>query len=241
MGLGTLVDGQPAVIAIEARLDAVGRREHRREHLEAVWRIAIGAAREDVIRVLQPGPWTARLGIPALVRIAAQEAALRRGVLVRDALGAVIADPDAAAAARQGLLDGREVVIEPAVGVHRARFLPGMPAILRNRELDVVLPVPIVLPDGVEVVVLRVPADPREVVGADVRPGDAFLGTAPEVALRLAGDDVVAHFGRLGAVEVRGPVRRVARRTADHAELLPVRVPRRVFPLLKITTRSPFG
>src|SRR5947209_14980664 len=51
MRLGALVDRDAAVVAVEAGLDAVRRREHRRDAGELVWRLASGSARQDVVGI----------------------------------------------------------------------------------------------------------------------------------------------------------------------------------------------
>ena len=92
----------------------------------------------------------------------------------------------------------REVVILASVGIHRrCRLVPGLAAIEGGGEVDVELLRPVVLPDSVEVAVGAVDGDAREVVHADVRPRNAFLRTAAQVAEWLAGRDVVADEDRL--------------------------------------------
>jgi hypothetical protein len=118
-------------------------------------------------------------------------------------------------------------MVEPGVRVDRAELAPREPAVRRLGELDVVFAVPIVLPRDVEMVVLCVLGrDPRIVVRADVRAGDALLRAATEVALRFADEEVVADLDRRRAVEVGRSGDRVAGRVTMHCELLSVRVAR---------------
>src|SRR5439155_19796409 len=133
----------------------------------------------------------------------------------------------------RALIDGREVMVEPRVGVDRAFFGPSEAAVGRDRDLDVELAIAVVLPDGLQVIVLRVVfGDAREVVRTNESTGDALLGTSSEVAERLTGDDVVADLRRRRAVQVRRPGRGAPGGLAVHAELLPVRVPGRSVPVV---------
>src|SRR5207302_1308852 len=129
----------------------------------------------------------------------------RRRVLVWDTLGPVVAHADPIVLAR-ALIDGREVVVEPRVRVHRAFLSPSEAAVCRDRDLDVELAVAVVLPHRLKMIVLGVVlCDTGEVVRTNESAGDALLGTSPEVAQRLAGDDVITDLGRRHAVQMSGP------------------------------------
>src|SRR2546423_6863125 len=78
VGVAPLVDRETAVVAVEARLGAVRRREHRRDDLEVVRRVAGGSAREDVVGVGEPGARTAGGWVSTLVLVAGEEPARRR-------------------------------------------------------------------------------------------------------------------------------------------------------------------
>src|SRR5262245_10775764 len=213
VGLHAPRDGQPAVVAVEPGLGPVRRVEDGREDVEVVRRAVADASGEDVVRLRR-----------LYTRHARCEPAGRRGVFVGNTLAAVVAHADAVAGLR-ALVDRRHVVVEPGVRVDRADLRPVQAAVVRDRLLDVELAVAVVLPDRLEVVVLRVVlGDPREVVRADPRPWYALLRAASEVAERLTGDDVVPDLHRRRAVQVCGPGGRAAGRPAMHAELLAVRV-----------------
>src|SRR5207245_7988492 len=168
-------------------------------------------------------------------------ASRRRLSHVRNALCPVVSHADPITLAR-ALIDGREVVVEPRFRIDRALFGPSEAAVGRDRDLDVVLTVSVVLPDRLKVIVLRVVlGDAWEVIRTDESAGDALLGTSPEVAQWLPGDDVVADLRRCRAVQVSGSRGGAARRLAVDVELLPVGVPCGGVPVLKITSRSPFG
>ena len=92
-------------------------------------------------------------------------------------------------------VDSREVMIESLVGVDGAHRLPAQPAIGGTRHLDAelfrsVVPALVVLPGREQRIRSRIPRDPGEIVGPDVRTRDALLRAAPEIAPRLARHDV---------------------------------------------------
>src|SRR5205807_7270114 len=114
---GGVDDRQAAVVAVEARLSAVGRHELGRHDLECVRRVAATTAGEGVV-----GDLSLDTGL------AGCEATLRGGVLVGDPAGAVVAHADVIVSVVSGALlasssgtgrgvDGREVVICSAVRI----------------------------------------------------------------------------------------------------------------------------
>ena len=233
--LVAVVDDQSAVVAVDAGLDAVRWCEHRRQDVEGVGQLLAPAAGEDVVGVGQAGAGVAGRRVASLVGVAGGEPGRRCGVLIRDPPGPVVAvtnpirwyawvvgaDRLIVLLRRRRPVDDREVMVQPAVGVDGPPLSPGQPTIERLRELDVELAVSVVLPGGVEVVVLRVLlGDPRVVVGADERPGDAFLRSTAGVAPRGTGVGVGTDPGRGGAVQPAGAQLGLAGRGAVHTELL---------------------
>src|ERR1700716_2465491 len=91
MGFDAPVDGQAAVVAVEAGLCAVGWNKARREHFEVIGSLGACAASEDVVRVLGANPCVAGIRISALRRIAWRESRRRRRVLVGNPSRPVIA------------------------------------------------------------------------------------------------------------------------------------------------------
>src|SRR2546428_10956406 len=59
--LGAAVDRQPTVVAVEARLDAIRRREFGRQDREAEWRAAPVVPREQIVQVVPSRPRTGGL------------------------------------------------------------------------------------------------------------------------------------------------------------------------------------
>src|SRR5947209_15230445 len=207
MRVRSLVYRQTAVVAVEAGLIAVGRWEDDRNHLEVVWCLCPGAPGEHVVGVA---------GIDTLAEVGARRRSSGRRArrkyhgrsslerLIRHSLSAVVADA-IAVITLGALIGGGEVVVEPSIRVDRANFLPGQAAVERLRHLDVKFAIPVVLPHGVQMVVLSIVlGDPRIVVGTDEGAGDALLRAAPEVAQRLADRDVTPYLDRRHAIEVGG-------------------------------------
>src|SRR5207253_9798517 len=119
-----LVDRQPAVVAIEAALDAVGRCECWRDHPECIGCLGSAAPRQHVVGHATASSRTAGVRVATLPRVAGHEATRRRGVLVRYSLGPVVADAVAIIAVG-ALIRRREVMVDPAIRIHGTGLAPG--------------------------------------------------------------------------------------------------------------------
>src|SRR5205807_5444716 len=186
MRLSALVDGQPAVVAVESRLDSVRGCKDRRHHVEVERRRDVLTARENVVR-----------GLGLNTR-------LRRGlggarVLTGDARAAVIADCDVILAAAFHHVDRRHVVVQRRIRIYGLARRPGRPTIGRFRQLDVVLLVAVILPGHEQVPIRAIDPDARAVIGANERPRYTLLAPSTEVTPRLAYQDIVTDLGGCAA------------------------------------------
>src|SRR5260370_39067019 len=92
-------------------------------------------------------------------------------------------------------------MVEAAIGLKRgARRASGTP-VNGGGELNVVLPVAVVLPGGEQVAIRPIDRDTREVVGTDEGARNALLRPAAEVAQGLTHNYVVADLDRTRAVQ----------------------------------------
>src|SRR5207253_5974204 len=80
------------------------------------------------------------------------------------------------------------------------------------------------VPDRVQALAVGIESDTRKIVGSNERTRNALFRPAPEVALRLTSDEVVADLRRRLAVQMGGSVRRAAARVTHDGELLVIRI-----------------
>src|SRR5437870_6709062 len=122
---------QTAVVAVEAGLNTIRWREERRDAHRRERRLVFVTcpnAREPVGRVFVLDAWVTRLEavVERRRRTANGRGVRRNHVLVGHSVGVVEARSDAMGAADS---HGWHVMVEAAVGIERAAFLPGVTAI----------------------------------------------------------------------------------------------------------------
>src|SRR5947209_7374727 len=128
MCLGSLGDRQPAVVTVEAGLYAVRRREVRRYDLELEGDIGVRPAAQNVVTVADGRPTrTAGVGCGG----GEGESQERRRVLRGDPFRPVVTDANPIAMVDLSDVDGREVVVQAAVWIHRSIFGPSQTRVHR--------------------------------------------------------------------------------------------------------------
>src|SRR5229473_8315404 len=106
-------DRQAAIVAVKPGLDAIGRGKDGREDVEAERQHGCSASSQDIV------------GIALLYAGLRRREPARRGViLVRHTLATIIANADMVSVRVWDDIDGRKIVVEPAIGIDSAQRRP---------------------------------------------------------------------------------------------------------------------